>query len=188
MQQVYNVFLRNFKRVYGTLFVLLLFSFTVTAQGVGTPAPDFTLVNQAGETVSLSDFRGKPLVLNAWATWCAPCVEELPFFQQLDDEVNGEEVELGFLLLNSGEAPDVAAAFLEELEVTLPAVFDVTRNQAEAAEVDETLDVLRDYRVRGMPTTFFIDAEGTIQGVKVGFLFPDEAATFLESIGVSWQP
>jgi len=188
MQQFYDVFLNSFKRTCGVFFTLLLLSTTVTAQGVGTPAPDFALVDRAGEVVSLSDFRGKPLVLNAWATWCAPCVEELPFFQQLDDEINAEASELGFLLLNSGEAPDAAAVFLEELGVTLPAVFDATRDQAEALEVDETLDVLRDYRVRGMPTTFFINAEGIIQGVKVGLLLPSEASTFLESIGVSWQP
>lgn len=187
MQQIRNVFFNKFKRACSAFFALLLFS-SVTAQGVGTPAPDFALVDRAGEVVSLSDCQGTPLVLNAWATWCAPCVEELPFFQQLDDEVNGEEVELGFLLLNSGEAPDAAAEFLESLEVTLPAAFDATRDQAATLEVDKTLDVLRDYRVRGMPTTFFIDAEGVIQGVKVGFLFPDEASTFLESIGVSWQP
>ena len=187
MQQLYNTFFNSFKKVCGAFFTFLLLS-VVTAQGVGTPAPDFTLVNRAGEVVSLADFQGTPLVLNAWATWCAPCVEELPFFQQLADEVNREEVELGFLLVNSGEAPDDAAAFLEELEVTLPAVFDGTRDQAATLEVDETLNVLREYRVRGMPTTFFIDAEGIIQGVKVGLLLPSEAATFLESIGVAWQP
>ena len=187
MQQIHNVFFKDFGRACSAFFALLLFS-SVAAQGVGTPAPDFALVDRAGETVSLSDFQGKPLVLNAWATWCAPCVEELPFFQRLDDEVNGEGTKLGFLLLNSGEAPDAAAAFLEELAVTLPAAFDATRDQAEALEVDKTLDVLRDYRVRGMPTTFFIDAEGVIQGVKVGLLLPNEASTFLENIGVSWQP
>ena len=187
MKRVYNVF-KSSKRVCGALFVLLLLSSTVAAQGVGTSAPDFALVDRAGEVVSLAEFQGKPLVLNAWATWCAPCVEELPLFQSIANEVNGEEAALGFLLINSGEAPDAAAAFLEELEVTLPAVFDATREQAATLEVDETLDVLRDYRVRGMPTTFFIDAEGVIQGVKVGLLLPNEASTFLENIGVSWQP
>ena len=187
MKQVYNVFFKNLGKAGVMSLVLLLFSFT-TAQGVGTPAPDFALVDRDGEVVSLADFQGTPLVLNAWATWCAPCVEELPLFQQISDEVNGEGVELGFLLLNSGEAPDAAAEFLEGLEVTLPAAFDATRERAAVLEVDETLDVLRDYRVRGMPTTFFIDAGGVIQGVKVGLLLPSEAVTFLESIGVSWQP
>ena len=184
MQHVFN----NFKRAGGAFLAFLLVFSTAAAQGVGTPALDFTLVNRAGEVVSLSDFRGKPLVLNAWATWCAPCVEELPLFQRIANEVGGEEADLSFLLLNSGEAPDAATAFLEELNVTLPAAFDPTRDQAATLEVDKTLDVLRDYRVRGMPTTFFIDAEGVIQGVKVGLLLPSEASTFLENIGVSWQP
>ena len=54
--------------------------------------------------------------------------------------------------------------------------------------LDNTLRVIKDYRVRGMPTTFFIDADGVIQGVKIGFLLPSEMPDLLASIGVEWQP
>ena len=164
------------------------------AQQTGKQAEDFKLVSGTGELVSLSDFQGQPLILNTWATWCAPCVEELPFFERIHREVNAEDASaLGVLLINNNEAPDKAATFIRDLGVSLPVALDPTPEQletfrAEGIQLDNTFRVLRNYRVRGMPTTFFIDAEGIIQAVKVGFLLPAEASSLLADIGVSWQP
>ena len=172
----------------------LLLSLPLThAQRVGDNALEFSLVDDAGNLVQLSDFLGTPLVLNVWASWCPPCTEELPLFERIYEDVNAgrEDRVLGVLLLNNNEAPEQALRFLrEELAVGLPVAVDATKEQRDALGValDSTADVVRDYRVRGLPTTFFIDAAGVIQGVKVGFLLPAEAAQFMAGIGVDWQP
>ena len=180
-----------------TFLTLTLFSLAA-AQGVGSEAPAFSLIDASGESVTLADFQGTPLVLNVWASWCAPCVEELPFFQSIYDKVNpdggaADEQNLNLLLLNNGENPAEAVAFLQALGVTLPTALEPTKEQREAFKargvaLEDTADVLRRYRVRGMPTTFFIDAEGVVRGVKVGLLLPSEAPALLASIGVAWQP
>lgn len=178
--------------------LVIVFLGTGWAQGVGSSAKDFSLLNDKGEVVKLSSFAGTPLILNFWATWCAPCVEELPFFEEVHDRVNEDsadgETALNILLVNNNEAADKAAEFLRgELDIALPVALDATKEQLsefreQDVSLDNTLRVLKDYRVRGMPTTFFIDAEGVIQGVKVGFLLPQEMPDLLASIGVEWQP
>jgi len=168
------------------------------AQGIGSSAKDFNLLDENGELIRLSDFAGTPLILNFWATWCAPCIEELPFFEQIHDDVNVESEEgesaLNVLLVNNNESAEKASAFLrDDLEINLPVALDATKEQLgsfrdEGVTLDNTLRVLKDYRVRGMPTTFFIDADGIIQGVKIGFLLPSEMPDLLASIGLEWQP
>ena len=143
-------------------------------------------MNEAGEVVQLSDFAGTPVVLNVWATWCAPCVEELPYFQELYDEHGADGEAFKFLLVNNNEPADKAGAFLrDDLGVTLPAVFDADRELLESEDLDKTSDILKDYRVRGMPSTYFIDAEGKIAAVKAGFLLANEAPILFDSIGVT---
>ncbi len=174
--------------------VLLLASFG-QAQLVGQSAPDFVLVNEAGELVRLSDFVGVPIILNFWASWCAPCVEELPLFQEIMDEVNTDEAPaLHTILVNNGEALSAASAFLRDtLAIRLPAAYEADQQQraelqGQGIQASRNQDVLRDFRVRGMPTTYFIDAEGMVRAQKIGLLFPAEAQAFLSDIGVTWQP
>ncbi len=177
-----------------TFMVLLLFSGLAFAQKVGTSAPDFVLVNDAGEAIGPSDYLGRPFILNSWASWCAPCVEELPFFLQIYDEVNAdsEDLVLDFLLVNNNEDAVQALSFLrDELEIRLATGVDASKEQIAAFKtdnvyIDKTLDVIKRYRIRGMPTTFFIDAEGVIQPIKVGFLTPGETSQLLASIGIDW--
>ena len=94
-------------------------------------------MDAAGEPVSLSSFLGTPVVLNFWATWCPPCVEELPLFDRLEREVNSKinEAEgapgVKVLLVNNNEDPEEAANFLDELGVSLPSGFDATRERRE---------------------------------------------------------
>lgn len=162
------------------------------AQRQGDEAIDFTLVDRQGEALTLSDFHGTPLVLNVWASWCPPCVEELPLFQETSDALNEEEETVTFLLLNNNENPQTASQFLENMDITLPSALDATREQkaqleAEGLELTTTFDVLRAYRVRGMPTTFFIDSEGMIQGVIVGLVIPSTLSEQLSNIGVEYR-
>lgn len=172
------------------LLTAAVFAQGIVAQGVGDAAPEFTLVDRSGEPVRLSDFQGTPLVLNIWATWCPPCREELPLFQEAHDTLSETEEAVAFLLLNAGEGAEKAEAYLDEVGVTLPAALDATREERAAFEggLDETTDVLRRYRARGMPTTFFIDTSGTIQFVRQGLLSAADLADDLATIGVDWQP
>ena len=165
----------------------------VQAQNPGQQAPDFTLVDRSGQVVSLSDFVGTPVVLNAWATWCPFCIEEIPLFQQAHDEVNVDGNEVVFLLVNLAEDFDLAATFLEEeVGTTLVSLFDPNRSQKEQfADVDfaSTRNLLnKTYRVRGMPTTFFIGDDGLIDSVKIGPITRGELSSRLDALGVEWTP
>ena len=112
-------------------------------------APDFTVYDEDGTPVSLSDFFGKPIVLNFWASWCGPCKMELPDFQAVYDEA-GSDVQ--FLIVNltdgSRETVETASAYLKEQGYTLPAYYDTQLSAAAA------------YGVNAIPCTYFIDAQG----------------------------
>ena len=111
-------------------------------------APDFTVYDGEGNEVRLSDFRGKPVVLNFWASWCGPCRGEMPDFEAAYLEL-GEEVH--FLMVNATggqETVDTAQAFLAETGYTFPVYFDTDYSAAIA------------YGVSALPMTLFIDAEG----------------------------
>ncbi len=185
------------------------------SQQVGDSAANFTLINQAGEVVNLNDdLLGTPLVINTWATWCPPCREELPLFQKVFEEINQEAQttlpESGFLLvnnnsttnsnpklniflLNNAEKADRAIAYLEENNINLPSGVNPTKEQIQhwqkqGVELNETIDVVRLYRIRGMPTTFYIDAQGIIRAVKTGLITESSMIKDLHSIGIKWIP
>ncbi len=136
-----------------------------TAQGAeDTPAPekvlapDFTAYTLAGEAVRLSDYRGKPVVLNFWASWCGPCRSEMPDFNGAFQELGGE---VHFLMVNmtSGrETLESASAFIQEQDWSFPVLYDTAQDAAKA------------YSVYSLPTTFFIDAEGCGVARAVGAL------------------
>lgn len=118
------------------------------------PAPDFRFHDAAGQTFSLSNFRGKLVMLNFWTTWCHYCKVEFPNIQQVYDEWQGGEVVI--LTINLGESPDTVAAFIEAEGISLPVLLD--REREAAAQ----------YRVSSIPRTFFIDKDGLIQFIKFG--------------------
>jgi len=97
-----------------------------------------------------------PVVVNFFATWCGPCRKELPAFQLLAERYADRD--LTFLLVDMQEDPDAVAVFLSELRVTLPAV------------VDSSGEVAKSYRVRGLPSTFFIGRDGVIRQAQLGEL------------------
>jgi cytochrome c biogenesis protein CcmG/thiol:disulfide interchange protein DsbE len=123
---------------------------------VGRRGPDFTLTGLDGESVSLASFRGRPVVLNFFATWCIPCRTELPAFQAAAKR--HADRGLAVVLVDLQEDRDEVGGFLESLDVSLPAV------------IDETGHVTKAYRVRGLPSTFFVDREGVIRAVQFGAL------------------
>jgi peroxiredoxin len=133
------------------------------AQGarVGDLAPNFQLYNLEEEAVSLSDLRGKPVILHFWATWCHPCVSEMPFIQRVYEEYSAEGLVL--LAINIGGTSSQVKEFLQGHNLSLPVLLDTKQ------------DVARRYNIQYIPTTFFIDKDGIIQAVKVG-AFPSKEA------------
>lgn len=112
-------------------------------------APDATLYNADGTTVQLSEFFGKPIVLNFWASWCGPCQSEMPAFDAACAEL-GDEVQ--FIMLNctdgQRETVETAAAFISEQGYTFPVYYDIGQTASDI------------YGASSLPTTFFIDADG----------------------------
>lgn len=117
---------------------------------IGQRAPDFTTQTVTGETVSLSDYRGKAVLLNFWATWCGPCREEMPYFQTLYEAHPSEFV---VLAVDYQEGRDTVTAFGEDLGLTFPLLLD----EDGAINGD-----LYGPRVRGYPTSLLLDQRGVI--------------------------
>ncbi|MBM3150340.1 MAG: redoxin domain-containing protein, partial [Chloroflexi bacterium] len=128
---------------------------------IGNRAPDFTLKTINGEEISLKSLRGKKVVLNFWATWCSPCVGEMPYFQDITR--TWKEDELVVLAVNLEENISTVRNFLAGERFTFTILLDI-----EGA-------VGSRYDVSSIPRTFFIDREGIIRETKQGS-FPNLAA------------
>jgi len=109
-----------------------------------------------GEPYDIASDRGSVVVLDVWATWCEPCRDALPYYQDLATEYAAQGLKV--YALNIDEDPRAIPTFLEETKVTLPILLD------ENAQVAE-----RTLKVRGMPTTYFIDRKGVVRHVHEGF-------------------
>ena len=135
-------------------------------------APDFELPLLDGVTlVSPSEYAGRPLFLNFWATWCAPCVRELPALEEFVAEHRAESKGPALLTVNLGEPADVISSFLEKTGIAyLPVAMDI--NQV----------VKRDYGVQNLPTTFVIDGDGKVRYLKLGEMTIEEMEIYLEAL------
>lgn len=136
-----------------------------------TPAPDFTLVDQFGETHTLSEYKGKTVFLNFWATWCPPCRQEMPDIQALYETYGGNEEDLIILGVanpktedhpyNQDETQDKVTEFLSDNGYSYPVVMDTTG------------DIFSTYGISSFPTTFMIDKEGKVYGYVTGAITAD---------------
>ncbi len=130
-------------------------------------APEFTLVDQYGEMHSLSDYKGKIVFLNFWATWCPPCKAELPYIQELYEEYQAMEdpdvVFLGVTFPGYGNEQDVdgVTEFLEENGYTFPVLMDTEAS------------LMQPYYITAYPTTYMIDPDGNVLGYIPGGMTKD---------------
>lgn len=131
-------------------------------------AIDFTLTDQYGDEHTLSDYKDKVVFLNFWATWCPPCLKEMPDIEEIYTEYGKNEEDVIILGVanpssdkypnNADESKEYIISFLEENEYTFPVVFD------------ETGDLLRQYYISAFPTTFLIDKDGNIYGYAAAMM------------------
>lgn len=123
---------------------------TAAENGEDEKAPDFTVYDAGGNPVKLSDFLGKPVVLNFWASWCPPCKSEMPDFNEIYKEKGGE---YQFMMVNltdgSRETVETAKAFIEEQGYEFPVFYDTDVDAAMA------------YNTYSIPVTYFINKDGT---------------------------
>lgn len=139
-----------------------------TDQGAGEPAPDFVLTGFDGASYSLSMYRGRPVFLYFWASWCVPCREEAPLLEALWREYQRRDVV--FLGVNVQDGEDDARSFLDEFNITFPNVRDGSGR------------VYIDYGVYGVPESFFIRRDGVIQQRWIGPLEEQQLREALESL------
>ena len=136
----------------------------------GKEAPAFTLESFSGGTVSLADFEGQPVIINFWASWCAPCRQEAPALEAA--WLTFREQGLVVLGINTprSDPEENARAFLEEFEVSYPNVLDTQGFTA------------IDYGVSGIPVTFFVDREGVVERRFVGTLDTETLLVWVEEL------
>ena len=134
-------------------------------------APNFTVYDIDGNAVKLSDYAGKPIVLNFWASWCGPCQMEMPDFNEKYKELKDE---VQFLMLNmtdgSRETVEIASEFVKEAGYEFPVFYDT---KSEAATV---------YGAYSLPTTYFINAEGYIEARASGAIDAETLQTGIDMI------
>jgi cytochrome c biogenesis protein CcmG/thiol:disulfide interchange protein DsbE len=125
-----------------------------TAPRKGFLAPDFSLTTLDGATVQLSDLRGRPVLINFWASWCGPCRAEMPHIKAAYETHSGDG--LIVLGIDQLESPPQVARFVEEFDLTFPILLDRDGKVSEA------------YQARALPTSFFVDANGIIRDAFTG--------------------
>ena len=140
-----------------------------TAPTLGYLAPDFTLQDLNGQSVSLSSFRGKPVLLNFWATWCPPCRKEMPELQEFHRRYGDQVVLVG---VNWGEGTSTVKRFLDQLGVSYPNL------------IDERGTAFVLYRLTGIPESYFIDPEGYLRGAWIGPLTAEEIVKGFMRLGL----
>ena len=157
------------KRLIAILVVILTAGLLITGcttgsepiATVGEAAPNFELQNLDGQSISLSSLKGSPVLINFWATWCGPCVSEMPYIQEIHEEWSDKG--LIVLAINLGDNASQAEQFLQDHNLSLPVLLDTNKVVAPK------------YGIRAIPTTFFIDKNGIVR-VKIIGAFPSKAA------------
>ena len=136
----------------------------------GVAAPDFTGELMDGTSITLSELQGKPVIINFWATWCGPCVKEMPAFERLKDDFGDK---IGIIAVNCGDDAETVKDFVEENGYTFPVV------------LDEEYSISMLYPTNSIPYTVVLDAEGNVTHISTGALDADTLyERYKEALGV----
>ena len=167
------------------LLLVLIFLFTIAAgcstspnEGIktapkkGAYAPEFTLINTAGEEVSLSSQRGKVVLINFWATWCPPCLQEMPGIQSRY-EMHKENFSV--LAVNDGDPQALVVEFRDRVGLTFEPLIDTRGSVGQL------------YQISAFPTSMFVDEHGIIQIVHIGLMTEAQLDSYLVNLGVGVQ-
>ena len=136
----------------------------------GVAAPDFTGELMDGTSITLSELQGKPVIINFWATWCGPCVKEMPAFERLKDDFGDK---IGIIAVNCGDDAGTVKDFVEENGYTFPVV------------LDEGYSISMLYPTNSIPYTVVLDADGKVTHISTGALDADTMyERYKEALGV----
>jgi peroxiredoxin len=139
----------------------LLLAPRAEALDAGGKAPELTLKDLSGKTISLSSLAGKVVILDFWATWCAPCREEMPELQKFYKKYNAQGLEV--VGISVDKAPDGIKSFIDKLKVTFPVAHDDGHKVADK------------YSPPRMPSSYIIDRKGVVRYVHGGYRAGDAA-------------
>lgn len=138
---------------------------------IGELAPDFTLDDLNGNSVSLGDFRGKPVVINLWATWCKPCLYEMPGFESAYKKYEDKGLVVLGINLTARDTIEDVRPFIDKLSLTFPILLDETGNVSSGL-----------YGMKGLPMSYFIDSNGILKRVQAGSMLPEKVDEYLADI------
>ena len=141
------------------LTILIFFSFFLSGMSspplrVGGPAPSFELKTLKGKNFKSSDLKNKAVILNFWATWCVPCIHEMPELNKAYTSFKNDDVEI--IAINFAETRSEVDEFVNKYHLEFPIL------------LDKYGDVSQDYRVRNLPVTYFISPDGIIMDLVLG--------------------
>ena len=161
------------RRVCAALVVLVVASCAPSENSgpprLGEAARPHDAATLAGDTVSLESMKGKVVLLNLWATWCTPCRMETPYLQSVYDEFSEQGFEIVGISMDTGDAAEDVAMFVDEYQVTYTILHDP---QMRGMEI---------YQVLGLPATFLIDREGVLRWMRYGPI-PEDDPDFLAAL------
>jgi peroxiredoxin len=152
---------RNFLTTL-TVFIIIISFFVFT--GCKSTSDDFTLMDLDGNEVSLSDFNGKVLILNFWATWCPYCREEIPDFVEVYNEYESEDVQF---IGVSNEDISTLRSFVEDYNISYPILID-------------DANIMGEWEISALPTTFVFDKDGQIISKSVGMMTREQLVNIIE--------
>lgn len=162
-----SIFKSFMKQAALLLVVGMLYSINAQASALEGMAPDFTLKSRSGENIKLSELRGDVVMINFWASWCAPCRQEMPLLEEMYKKYS----DLGFVLLgvNVEEDSSLSEELLREIRVSFPILYDNTNK------------VTKLYKVVAMPSTIMVDRDGKMRYLHRGYL-PGYEAEYIKQI------
>ncbi len=169
-QKVNNSILRNWKIFAGLIaivFVAVLLAKTDHAEAekiemavIGKSVGDFSLMDLDGKTVHLSDYKGKTVLINAWATWCPPCRAEMPDLENYYRQQKNNDFVI--LAINAGDTLEQAQGFVRSNNLSFPVL------------LDPDVEILQALGITGFPTSILIDPDGIVKYIHIGMFRPDD--------------